>query len=189
MKKPAVVRGFCLLLILALTSPFAPAAWAASALGQIVAQQPAAVNDVPVRDHATLFSGDRLTTGVEGWARVQLPENNQLHLHAESVARVERRGERLAVLLDQGQVTMRTHGQNGLHVHSNALEIASQTTDDTVWDVTRLSDKRTRVAVHRGTLEVRGLNQVIELTAGQSVEVQTEFGPNFDPEARRRMQA
>ncbi|MGH9778537.1 MAG: hypothetical protein ACRD5I_09000, partial [Candidatus Acidiferrales bacterium] len=70
-----VVAVLCGLLAGPALSPVSAAAPAT--MGRVVANAPATLNGLAIPREATLFSGDRLTTGADGWARIYLAEGEQ----------------------------------------------------------------------------------------------------------------
>jgi len=168
-------RPVAVLLCCLLASPAVSlsAAERAAVLGRIVAAPPAQVNGVALPADATLLDGDRLATGAQGWARVLLARGEQIHLAALSDARALRQGENLTVELNQGRVTLRTHGSD-LRVRSNGLEIMP-TTDNAVWEVARLREGLTQVASLQGSVAVRSANQSVAVLPGQSFQLQTRL--------------
>ncbi|MFQ5928012.1 MAG: FecR domain-containing protein, partial [Terriglobia bacterium] len=126
----------------------------------------------------TLFSGDRLSTGAQGWARVFLSQGQQIHLGAESAAQARRSGDDIAVELEKGRVTLQAHASNDIVVYSNGLEVGPTPTGRAVWEVTRLSATLTRVATYHGSVEVRALNRTLEVPAGRSLELETKLVPD-----------
>ena len=168
-------RPLAILLCALLASPAVSlsAAERAAVLGRIVAAPPAQVNGVALPADATLLDGDRLATGARGWARVLLARGEQIHLAALSDARALRQGENVTVELNQGRVTLRTHGSD-LRVRSNGLEIMP-TTDNAVWEVARLREGLTQVASLQGSVAVRSANQSVAVLPGQSFQLQTRL--------------
>lgn len=150
------------------------AAEQAAVLGRIVAAPSAQVNDVALPGDATLLDGDRLSTGPTGWARVFLPHGEQIHLGAQSHAWMQRLGGRLEVVLQQGQVTLRTNGRNQVTVFCNGVEIIP-TGGEAVWEVRRLRDCLTEVSAQQGSLAVRAaLGRTLEVRPGRTVRIQTQ---------------
>lgn len=175
----------CLSLILCglLASPlFSPlsAASGTEALGRIVAAPPAAVNGVALPADTTLFSGDRITTGPQGWARVILPQGVQIHLTAQTQAQATRQGDRIEVDLVEGRLTLRTRGNSGVLVRSNGLEIVPRTQSNAVWEVARLGEGVTLVTSQLGPLEVRSANRTVEVLPGQSLRLESRLMENAD---------
>src|SRR3990172_8822486 len=177
-----LVRPVAVLLCCLLASPAVSlsAAERAAVLGRIVAAPPAQVNGVALPADATLLAGDRLATraprpapGPRGGAPVLLARGEQIHLAALSDARALRQGENLTVELNQGRVTLRTHGSD-LRVRSNGLEIMP-TTDNAVWEVARLREGLTQVASLQGSVAVRSANQSVAVLPGQSFQLQTRL--------------
>lgn len=161
------------MLITAHPSPLL-AAEGAAPLGRIVVGPPAALNDVALPGEATLLDGDRLSTGLNGWARVFLPDDEQIHLGAESHAWTQRLGERLEVVLLRGQATLRTNGRSRVTVFCNGVEIIPAS-GEAVWEVRRLRDCLTEVSAQQGSLTVHAaLGRTLELRPGQRVRIQTQ---------------
>lgn len=174
MRNRPIYQPVALLLCMLLVSPVASPLSAAgpAAVGRIVSTPVAAVNGVHIPDEGTLFSGDRLTTGAQGWARVLLPQGEQIHLAAQSEARATRQSSGLEVELVTGRLTVQARGENGINVRSNGLEIQPAAATKTVWEVARLGEGVTQVTAFQGAVEVRASNRTVEVMPGQSMRVE-----------------
>ncbi|MGH9777472.1 MAG: FecR domain-containing protein [Candidatus Acidiferrales bacterium] len=160
-------------LMVPLSGTLSPVSAAAPAtMGRVVATSPATLNGLAIPREATLFSGDRLTTGADGWARIYLAEGEQIHLRARSEARAARAGERVDVELMNGQVLLQTRAGSALNVLTNGLAIlpAGQ---GAVWEVTRTAPTEVLVAAHSGSVEVRAANRNLTVPAGRSARINT----------------
>jgi len=156
---------------------FSPLSAAAPAtMGRVVANAPATLNGVAIPREATVFSGDRLTTGADGWARIYLAEGEQIHLAARSEARAARSGERVDVELVNGKLSLQTNAGSGVNVQTNGLAIVPAN-QDAVWEVTRTAPNEVLVAAHSGSVEVRGANRNVTVPAGRSARVSTAPAP------------
>lgn len=154
-------------------------------LGRILSAPPATLNGVALPADATLFSGDRISTGPEGWARILLPPGDQIYLSAKTDAEMQRVGTRLEVGLVTGRLSLHTRDSNSVQVYSNGLEITPRTPAKAVWEVARLDEERTLVAAHEGTIEVRSLNRTVQVLPGQSVEVRTRLEQDGNPAGQK----
>ncbi|MFQ5723882.1 MAG: FecR domain-containing protein [Terriglobia bacterium] len=185
MRNRGASRLFASILSVLLASPLFSTLSAdetAATLGRIVSSPPATLNGLEVPAEATLLDGDRLATGEQGWARVLLPEGEQIHLGARSQARAQRRGNRLEIELSEGWLALRT-GNDRVLVRSNGLEIVPGDAT-TVWEVVRLDEDQIVVAAYRGTLEVRGANRTVEVPAGRSARVESRLAEDDDQEKK-----
>ena len=169
-----MVAVLCGLLAGPALSPLSAAAPAT--MGRVVANSPATLNGLAIPREATVFSGDRLTTGADGWARIYLAEGEQIHLAARSEARAARTGERVDLELMNGQVLLQTRAGSALNVLTNGLAIlpAGQ---EAVWQVTRTTPTEVLVAAHSGSVEVRGANRNLTVPAGRSARISTAAAP------------
>lgn len=184
MKNRPLAQAIAVLLCALLASPlFSPLSGAdrAAAVGRIVSAPPVTVNGLALPADATLLSGDRLSTGPEGWARVLLGRGEQIHLDAQSEASARQAGDRLEIELAQGRVTLRTQG-DGVLVRSNGLEITPTSGAEALWQVARLSDDRALVTAQQGRLTVQASNQTVEVLPGQSLQMQTRLMAEDDQE-------
>lgn len=176
MKNRTFIQPLAIMLCTLLAGPAVSplgAAESAAVLGRVVAAAPAQLNGVTLPGDGTLMSGDRLSTGPSGWARVFLPGGEQIHLGAQSAAQAARQGGLLAVELTQGRVALRTHKRDWV-VRSNGLEITPGGAS-AVWEVARLGNNLTQVASQQGTLEVRASNRTVQILPGQSLQLQTRL--------------
>lgn len=181
MRKSTSTQAVSLLLCSLLASPmFSPlsAAPGVAVLGQIVSGSPARLNGVRIPSETTLFNGDRVSTGPEGWARVFLSPGEQIHLGAQSAARARRTRNGIAVELEEGQVALQTHGSNRVVVRSNGLEMRAGASGEAVWEVRRLSETLTEVAALEGSVEVRAVNRTVEVPAGHTARLETRLVQN-----------
>ncbi|MCI0404190.1 MAG: FecR domain-containing protein [Acidobacteria bacterium] len=153
-----------------------PLSAAPAAMGRVVANAPAKLNGVLIPREATVFSGDRLTTGAEGWARLYLAEGEQIHLAALSEARAARAGERVDVELMNGQLLLQTRAGSGVNVQANGLAILP-VGREAVWEVTRTSANEVLVAARSGSVEIHGINRNLTVPAGRSARVTTTAAP------------
>ena len=164
-------------LLVPLSGTLSPLSAAAPAtMGRVVANSPATLNGLAIPREATLFSGDRLATGADGWARIYLAEGEQVHLAARTEARAARAGERVDVELMNGQVLLQTRAGSGLNVLTNGLAILPSN-QDAVWEVTRTAPTEVLVAAHSGSVEVRGANRNLTVPAGRSARISTAPAP------------
>jgi ferric-dicitrate binding protein FerR (iron transport regulator) len=145
-------------------------------MGRVVATAPATLNGLIIPREATVFSGDRLATGADGWARLYLAQGEQIHLAARSEARAARSGERIDVELLNGHVLLQTRAGSNLNVQTNGLAILP-TGQDAVWEVTRTAPNEVLVAARTGSVEVRGANRNLTVPAGRSARVTTASAP------------
>lgn len=187
MKYRPVTQLIAVLLCSLLASPlFSPVAAASGteALGRVVSAAPATVNGQVLPNDSTLFNGDRLATGPQGWARVFLSQGEQIHLGSQSQAQARRQGDRIEVELVAGQLALRTRGSNNVSVRSNGLEITPRTPTNAVWEVARLGDGITVVSARQGALEVRASNRTVEVLPGQSLRVQSRLVDGDDDDQK-----
>jgi ferric-dicitrate binding protein FerR (iron transport regulator) len=149
-------------------------------MGRVVASAPATLNGVAIPREATMFSGDRLTTGAEGWARLYLGEGEQVHLSALTEARAARVGERVDVELMGGHVLLQTRAGSSLNVQANGLAI-QPAEKEAVWEVTRASETEVVVAARSGSVEIHGANRSLSVPAGRSARVTTSAAASSAP--------
>jgi ferric-dicitrate binding protein FerR (iron transport regulator) len=149
-------------------------------MGRVVASAPATLNGVTIPREATMFSGDRLTTGAEGWARLYLDEGEQVHLAALTEARAARASERVDVELMNGRVLLQTRAGSGVNVQTNGLAIVP-VGQEAVWEVTRASATEVVVAARSGSVEVHGANRSLSVPAGRSARVTTSAAASPAP--------
>lgn len=177
-------QAIALLLCGLLASPALSPLYAAdraAILGKIIAAPPAMVNGLTLPPDATLLNGDRLTTGLDGWARVLLAGGEQIHLGANSDARTLQRGNQWELELARGQLTARTGEGTLLLVRSNGLRIAPVTAGTSVWEVNRLGDTLTQVTAYEGSLSVGAANRTVEVPAGRSARIETALETEQEP--------
>ncbi|MGH9788582.1 MAG: FecR domain-containing protein [Candidatus Acidiferrales bacterium] len=164
-------------LLAPLSGTLSPLSAAAPAtMGRVVANSPATLNGVAIPTEATVFSGDRLATGADGWARIYLAEGEQIHLAGRSEARAARSGERVDVELMNGRLLLQTRAGSAINVLTNGLAILPAN-QDAVWEVTRTAPNEVLVASHSGSVEVLGANRSITVPAGRSARVSTAAAP------------
>jgi len=147
-----------------------------ASMGRVVASSPATLNGVAIPREATVFSGDRLATGANGWARVYLAEGEQIHLAAGSEARAARSGDCVDLELLTGHLLLQTRAGSSLNVQTNGLDIVPAG-PDAVWEVTRVAPNEVLVAARSGSVEVRGSNRNLTVPAGHSARVSTAPAP------------
>lgn len=155
-------------------SPLSAAAPAT--MGRVVANSPATLNGLAIPREATVFSGDRLATGADGWARIYLAEGELIHLAARSEARTARAGERVDVQLMNGQVLLQTRAGSSLNVQANGLAILPAD-KGAVWEVTRTTPTEVLVAARSGSVEVHAANRNLTVPAGRSARISTAPAP------------
>lgn len=173
MKTTWLSRPLVVLLCTLLAGPaFSPLVGAetGTALGRVLTGPPAQINGVSLPGDATLFNGDRLSTGANGWARVFLARGEQVHLGAQTQARATSQGETLTFELNQGQMALR--GGRNVRVRSNGLELAAKA-DNAIWEVKELGKGSIVVASHRGAVEVIAANRTVEVPAGRTLALET----------------
>ena len=153
---------------------------APATMGRVVANSPATLNGLAIPHEATVFSGDRLATGADGWARIYLAEGEQVHLAARTEARAARSDGRIDVVLASGQVVLQTRAGSSLNVQANGLAILPAN-QDAVWEVTRTAPTEVLVAAHSGSVEVHGANRTITVPAGRSARISTAAAPSASP--------
>ena len=178
MRNRRYIESLAFLLSLLQASPvFSPlyAAERAAALGRVVSAPPATLNGAVLPGEATLWNGDRLATGADGWARVLLARGDQIHLGAQGEAWAKQQGDALALELAKGRVSLRTGANSAVTVRSNGLEILPKSPEQAVWEVAWLREGVTLVAAQQGTVEVRAANRVMQVLAGQSLRVESRL--------------
>ncbi|HXE76444.1 MAG TPA: hypothetical protein VNN18_12540 [Candidatus Xenobia bacterium] len=169
MKKRVSVQVVAIVLCGLLASPALSPLSAASpaTMGRVVAKAPATLNGVAVPQEATLFSGDRLTTGDQGWARVYLSASEKIFLDSSSEARASRRADGISIELTRGGV----HLQTGANVSLTAGGLEVVPREKAVWQVRQTSLNEVVVVALKGSVEVRGSNRTVEVPAGRSARV------------------
>lgn len=158
-----------------LASPaFSPLSAASpAALGRVVANAPATMNGIDIPRETTMYSGDRLTTGPEGWARVYLSQSEQVYIASSSEARAAREADRLGVELMSGGAHLQTKAGSNVSVLANGLEIVPRGDENAIWQVKQVGPNEVLVVALRGSVEVRGTNRTLEVPAGRSARVTT----------------
>ncbi len=183
-RRQLIASIFSVWLASALFPPLA-AAEKAQALGRIISVAPAKLNGLALPGTGTLFDGDRLTTGVNGWARILVTPEEQIHLGAQSEIRAYRGNKSIELELHQGRLTLRTRGR-GLAVQSNGLIVQPTYSAPAVWEVARLPDGQMVVAAHRGILEVRAANRTLQVPAGQTARIESRTAQPTNATNRNR---
>lgn len=145
-----------------------------AALGRVVVNAPATMNGIAVPREATMYSGDRLTTGAKGWARVYLSPAEQIYLDSTTEARAARSADGIGIELVRGGAHLQT-GSN-VRVLAGGLEVVPQN-DNAVWQVKQTGANEVLVVALKGSVEVRGSNRTVEVPAGRSARVTTSPAP------------
>ncbi len=125
----------------------------APALGQVTQADHARLGAGALIGGATLYEGDRLTTGVTGSLRANL-STGQLFLLADSTATVRRTGKGVQALLERGAAMFSTPGPDGLQLAAFRAIVRARMTQSTIGEVTLLSANEFVVTCQRGELEV-----------------------------------
>jgi len=160
-----------------LASPaFSPLSAASpAALGRVVVNAPATMNGIVVPQEATMYSGDRLTTGAKGWARVYFSPAEQVYLDSASEARAARGANGIGIEPVRGGAHLQA-GSN-VRVLANGVEVVPRDGENAIWQVKQTGPNEVLVVALRGTVEVRGSNRTVEVPAGRSARVTTSPAP------------
>ncbi|MFQ5778416.1 MAG: FecR domain-containing protein [Terriglobia bacterium] len=152
---------------------FPPVSAAAVApLGRLVSTGTATINSVSVPGETTLYDGDRVVTGLGGWASIHLTQGDQVQVAAESQVQVRDRCNCIQLTLTQGLLTLRTEGDECVRVRSYGLAIQAEGKGRTIWEVRKLRDNFIQVAVQQGTVEVRSVGRSVRVPPGQSRQLE-----------------
>ncbi len=180
MKNRVSVQVVAIVLCGLLASPALSPLSAASpaALGRVVVNAPATMNGIDVPKESTMYSGDRLTTGAKGWARVYLSPAEQIYLDSRSEARAARNADGIGIELVRGGAHLQT-GSN-VRVLAGGLEVVPQS-ENAVWQVKQTGANEVLVVALKGSVEVRGSNRTVEVPAGRSARVTTSPAPPANP--------
>ncbi len=176
MKNRVSVQVVAIVLCGLLASPALSPLSAASpaALGRVVVNAPATMNGIDVPKETTMYSGDRLTTGTKGWARVYFSPAEQVYLDSTTEARAARGADGIGIELVRGGAHLQT-GRN-VRVLAGGLEVVPRD-ENAVWQVKQTGANEVLVVALRGSVEVRGSNRTLEVPAGRSARVTTSPAP------------
>jgi len=175
MKNRVSVQVVAIVLCGLLASPALSPLSAASpaALGRVVVNAPTTMNGIDVPKESTMYSGDRLTTGAKGWARVYFSPAEQVYLDSTSEARAARNADGISIELVRGGAHLQT-GSN-VRVLTGGLEVVPR--ENAVWQVKQTGANEVTVVALRGSVEVRGSNRTVEVPAGRSARLTTSPTP------------
>jgi hypothetical protein len=145
---------------------------AAPALGQIVQADRARLGGGAASGGATLFDGDRLSTGASGSLRVKLG-TGQLILVADSAAAVRRSSTGATASLERGTAifSMADPGTFVLEALDVRFRAHSASNESTLGQVTLTTANEFVVTCNRGALDVLIGNEVRTVTAESSYRV------------------
>jgi hypothetical protein len=186
----AVSRNDCISItktILALLVSFSllnTPVWAApsSSLGTVVYSDRASLGTASASVGATIFAGDRLTTGQTGSVQVRAGAARFL-LSSASVATFSQDDASPAATLTLGSATFSTANSNAFAVHVGSAVIRPDTDQPTIGQVTVLTPKELIVKSTRGSLRIAVEDDVRVIPEGVGYRVVLD--PNADPQGPR----
>jgi ferric-dicitrate binding protein FerR (iron transport regulator) len=137
-------------------------------LGQITTQGAAEVNNVAAVTGATVFSGDRITTGTGSTALLSLTAGRQAVLSESSSLRLTRGANEITTALDQGNAAILSPANNPVAMDVGGTRIIPGRAGS-VYAV-QLSGNKLTVAASRGSVTVEGTNRTVEVDEGNTLE-------------------
>ena len=149
-------------------------AWAgpktASSLGTVVTAERARVGDSSAEVGTTVFSGDRLTTDLEGSVQIRAGAARLL-LQSGSVATLADSDGAPSAKLLRGTATFSTGNSRAFTLFASRAAIRSQSDGPTIGQVTYLNEKELLVVSKRGPLTITVDGQTEVVTDGSAYRV------------------
>lgn len=166
----AMSRSFVAVL-LSLTLLISPL-WAApsGSFGTVVFADRAQVGTIAVSAGATVFSGDRLSTGQPGSVQIR-GGAARLLLASRSIATLGQDGDSPAATLTGGMATFSTANSKAFVLHVASAVIRPNTDQPTIGKVTVLGPKELIVQSTRGSLSIAVEDDVREIPEGVAYRV------------------
>ena len=179
------VSGFLCVLLLHLPILGEPA----ELIGVAKATGGAEINGLPFRNEINVYSGDQISTGLEGILTLISAPQERIQLAPESGVRLSKQGETTVIALEQGAVYFRSAGRTRAVIEEFGLEIRTGSGSDSIAHVALVNPQRVQVSALRGSVEVRGEGQSVVLQAGQSALVTQEETQEDEEEKRKKKES
>jgi hypothetical protein len=142
----------------------------ASSLGTIVTAEHAFVGDSSAEAGTTVFSGDRLSTGLEGSVQVRAGAARLL-LQSGSTAALSDSEGAPAAKLTGGTATFSTGNSKAFTLFASRAAIRAQSDGPTIGQVTYLNEKELLVVSKRGPLTITVDGETEVISAGSAYRV------------------
>ena len=155
------------------TSPSAP-------LGVIVQADRAQVGADIINGGATVYDGDRLTTGSDGALRVRLG-GPQMYLRANTSAQVHALANGFSADLSTGSVVLSAMQGQTFQLMANGALIRPAGSGATVAQVTKVNESQLLLTSTRGPLEISMGDEVKTIDAGTSYRMEISSADTADP--------
>ena len=144
-------KGLAGFLMVLLASPL----WGgAEPLGNITASNGAAVRGTKLTAGSSVFSGDAISVGENGAARIALASGAQAEVLSNSVIRLTKAGEKIQMAVDRGQASFHTSGSNVMEGLLEDASVRPVDAGETSAVIQVLSATHAVIAAEKGTLLV-----------------------------------
>jgi hypothetical protein len=137
------------LLVGLMTSP----AWAgADVLGSVTSSKTATVRNMALSPGSTVFSGDAISVGTRGAARLALAGGGQAEVLGNSLVRLTKAGNKTQLIVDRGQASFHVSGGTDLEALVADATVRAADGHDTSAIIQALNEEHAVVAAEKGTL-------------------------------------
>jgi hypothetical protein len=117
---------------------------------------PAVINGDAFADGASLYSGDRIQTGVESNFLLVASPAERTELGPESAAQIRKDGEYLIIGLEAGKAIVRSAGKTVVLIEKHDLRVRPIGNSGSLAELTIVSPQRIQVSALRGSFEISG---------------------------------
>ena len=144
-------KGFAGFLMVILASPL----WGGSEpLGNITASNGTAVRGTKLTAGSSVFSGDAISVGENGAARIALASGAQAEVLRNSLIRLTKAGEKIQMAVDRGQASIHTSGSKVMEGLVGDATVRPADGSDTSAVIQVLTATHAVIAAEKGTLLV-----------------------------------
>ncbi len=153
---------------------------APAAVGSITTAGRVLLRTVPVSREGTVFSGDRIVSGGDSYAKVDFIGGPTIELSDNTDVTVKSSGAIARLALASGSISFSTNGRSVLHIAVEPYEVSGETASGRVFV---LGDKTVGIRVRTGSLMVRNTDskESFLLTEGQERLLGRANGVVADP--------
>ena len=161
-------------LIMLLASPL----WGgAEPLGNITASNGAAVRGTKLTAGSSVFSGDAISVGENGAARIALASGAKAEVLRNSLIRLTKAGEKIQMAVDRGQASFHTSGSDAIEGLVEGASVRPAGARETSAVIQVLSASHAVIAAEKGTLLVATANDDKTYTVREGDAVDLSAAP------------
>jgi ferric-dicitrate binding protein FerR (iron transport regulator) len=158
---------------------------AAEPLGSITTASAATVRNTNLSEGSTVFSGDIISVATNGVTRIALNGGAQVQILGGSLIRLNKAAEKIQVIVDQGQASFHSSGNNGISALVADATVRPANGEETSAFIQSLSETHAVIEAEKGALLITTAHdgKTYTVSEGEAADLSAvEASPSADPQ-------